>query len=72
MPDAKYCVYEPDKQAPLFGKLIFIYNAVEDGWKVNKNNDDYVFSKPHEGKMEVYSPSFLTEFIAKQLRSPAN
>ena len=69
---AQYCVHEPGEQSPVFGKLIFIYNAVEDGWKVNKEDGDYVFSKPHEGKVEVFSPGFLTEFIAKQLRSPTN
>ena len=72
MPHAKYCVRDPGADTPLFGKLIFIYNAVEDGWKVNKKDSDYVFSKPHEGKVEVYTSSFLTEFIAQQLRSPAN
>ena len=70
MPSADYCIREPSAESPLFSKILFIYNAVEDGWQVSLKDGDYVFLKPHEGRQEVYSASFLAEFIARQLRSP--
>ena len=36
-------------------KMSFIYNALENGWTVKKNNDSYVFTKKHEGKKEMFS-----------------
>jgi len=44
-------------------KMGFIYNAIETGWSVKKNEDKYVFSKKHEGKKEVYLESYLRKFI---------
>ena len=33
----------------------FLYNALEDGWTITKNeNNYYVFIKKHEGKKEVF------------------
>ena len=48
-------------------KMAFIYNALENGWKVKKNNDLYVFSKNHEGKKEVFLDSYLKKFITSNL-----
>ena len=31
-------------------KMAFIYNALEDGWTINKKNDCYIFKKNHEGR----------------------
>lgn len=44
-------------------KMAFIYNAIESGWNVKKNDDKYIFSKKHEGKKEVYLESYLRKFI---------
>lgn len=48
-------------------KMLFIFNAIEDGWYVKKKNKNYIFSKKHEGKKEVFSEDFLKKFIEKNL-----
>ena len=44
-------------------KMAFIYNALEDGWTINKKNDCYIFKKSHEGKKEVYLDDYLRRFM---------
>ena len=44
-------------------KMAFIYNAVESGWKIHKQNNSYVFSKKHEGRKEIYLDSYLKKFL---------
>ena len=44
-------------------KLSFIYNAIESGWSVKKRENNYIFSKKHEGKKEVYLDTYLQKFI---------
>lgn len=44
-------------------KMTFLYNALEDGWEIKKNNDKYIFIKKHEGKKEVLSDNYLRRFI---------
>jgi hypothetical protein len=44
-------------------KMAFIYNALEDGWKVQKKNNLYIFKKTHEGKKEVYLDDYLRRFV---------
>ena len=51
----------------LLQKMIFIYNALEDGWTVTKKNEAYIFRKDHEGKKEVYLDSFLEGFLKTNL-----
>lgn len=46
-----------------FRKMNFIYNALENGWKVEKKNQLYIFKKNHEGKKEVYLDDYLTRFM---------
>jgi hypothetical protein len=41
----------------------FIYNALENGWKVEKKNHLYIFKKNHEGKKEVYLDDYLARFM---------
>lgn len=48
-------------------KMAFIYNALNDGWTVNRRNNDYIFTKKHEGRKEVYSDDYLKEFIARNM-----
>ena len=43
--------------------MAFIYNALEDGWTINKKNDCYIFKKNHEGKKEVYLDDYLRRFM---------
>jgi len=44
-------------------KMVFLYNALEDGWQIKKINNKYIFTKKHEGKKEVYLDSYLRRFI---------
>lgn len=44
-------------------KMTFLYNALEDGWEIKKNENKYIFVKKHEGKKEVFTDNFLRRFI---------
>lgn len=46
-----------------FKKMIFLYNALEEGWTIKKRGDSYVFTKSHEGKKEILMDSYLQRFI---------
>jgi len=46
-----------------FQKMIFIMNALQDGWKVQKSADEYIFTKKHEGKREIFKSDYLEKFI---------
>ena len=48
-------------------KMAFVYNAVNDGWKVEKKEGKYVFSKKHEGKKEIYLDSYLEKFVSNNV-----
>ena len=48
-------------------KMLFIYNALENGWNVEKENDTFFFKKPHEDKKKYFTNEYLREFIQKQL-----
>jgi hypothetical protein len=48
-------------------KMAFIYNALENGWKVKKNGDCYVFTKNHGGKKEIFLDSYLKKFVKMNL-----
>jgi hypothetical protein len=50
-------------------KMQFIFNALEKGWSVKKNKDNYIFTKKHEGKKEVVSDNFLSRFMKENLLS---
>lgn len=46
-----------------FQKMVFLTNAIDDGWSVKMVNDRYIFSKKHENKKEVYDKTYLEKFI---------
>ena len=50
-----------------FQKMVLLYNSIEQGWSVKKNNDSYVFSKKHENKKEVLEDSYLLKFMKTNL-----
>ena len=49
-------------------KMIFITNALNDGWSVKQNNDKYIFTKSHENKKEFFLDNYLEEFICKNIK----
>lgn len=50
-----------------YKKMRFLYNALNDGWSISKNQDYYIFKKKHKNKKEVFSDTYLQEFICKNL-----
>ena len=46
-----------------FQKMVFLYNALDNGWSIKKNQNSYIFKKNHEGKKEVFNESYLTTFM---------
>ena len=48
-----------------WSKIMFIMNAIEDGWCVRKKDSVYIFSK-HKGKeKQLYEEKYLEKFIQK-------
>jgi hypothetical protein len=52
----------------ILSKMVFLYNAVNDGWKIQKQNGLYIFRKKHENKEEIYSDAYLENFVTNNLR----
>ena len=49
-------------------KMLFINNAIEDGWEIKMNKDKvYTFSKKHENKKEIFNDKYLMDFIKKNI-----
>jgi len=48
-----------------FQKMLFIFNAVNDGWSVKKEDTNYIFTKDHNGKKEIFKEEYLTSFMNK-------
>ena len=56
-----------DKQMEIdkikFQKMVFLYNALDNGWTIKKKHDSYIFTKNHEGKKEIFDESYLSIFM---------
>jgi hypothetical protein len=46
-----------------FQKLMFLSNALEQGWTIKKHNDTYIFTKKHENRREIFQEDYLEKFI---------
>jgi len=46
-----------------FQKMLFLFNAIEEGWSIKKKNNSYIFLKNHEGKKEVFEDNYLDQFM---------
>jgi hypothetical protein len=46
-----------------FQKMLFLFNTIEQGWSVKKQNNSYIFKKTHEGKKEILEESYLSKFM---------
>ena len=69
--DIKLEIPKQDKiDVHLAQKLLFINNALENGWDVKKKNEKYIFSKLHEGKKEIYEDSYLCHFLRTNINIP--
>ena len=56
-----------DKQVDIdkikFQKMVFLFNALDNGWSIKKRKDSYIFTKNHEGKKEVFDDAYLSMFM---------
>ena len=48
---------------PHFQKMVFIMNALNQGWTIKKTGESYIFSKKHENRKEIFQENYLEEFI---------
>ena len=46
-----------------FQKMVFLYNALDNGWSIRKNQNSYIFKKNHEGKKEILNENYLSIFM---------
>lgn len=44
-------------------KLLFINNALEDGWQIKKTDNKYIFKKENNKNKELYLDNYLDKFI---------
>jgi len=42
-------------------------NALNNGWKVQKDDESFIFTKKHEGKKEIFKSDYLEKFIGSNL-----
>jgi len=50
-----------------FQKMMFLKNALEDGWTIKKVDDTYIFSKKHENRKEIFQSDYLERFIENNI-----
>jgi hypothetical protein len=50
-----------------FHKMVFIFNALDEGWTIKKRHDSYYFIKNHEGKKEIFTDKYLSTFMKENL-----
>ena len=46
-----------------FQKMVFLYNALDNGWSIKKKQNSYIFKKNHEGKKEILKETYLSIFM---------
>ena len=56
----KHCKNNKD-----ISKMVFVFNAIEDGWTVKKKQNSYIFSKHKSKEKQVFTEDFLNKFITK-------
>ena len=50
-------------EKPVFQKMMFLTNALEEGWSIRKSNDSYIFTNKHENKREIFQEDYLEKFV---------
>ena len=54
---------EMDKKK--FKKMLFIQNAIENGWSVKKVGMAYIFKKKHENRREIFQNDYIERFVGE-------
>ena len=52
-----------------YQKIIFINNALDDGWSIKKINEKYIFTKKHENRREIFQEDYLENFIVSNFKT---
>ena len=52
-----------------FQKMILLYNALEDGWKIKKINNKNIFKKKHKNNDQYFNDNYIDEFLQKYLQN---
>tara|TARA_Y100000816_G_scaffold226138_1_gene171149 strand:+ start:550 stop:750 length:201 start_codon:yes stop_codon:yes gene_type:complete len=55
--------YKFDVENKFQQKLLFIYNALENGWEIKKIGNKYIFKKDNNNEKEIYLDNYLDKFI---------
>lgn len=56
-----------EMEAKQYHKIMFIQNALNDGWTIKKRQNSYIFTKKHENLREVFQRILLGEiYLEKQ------
>jgi hypothetical protein len=50
-------------EKPCLQKMIFIMNALDQGWSIKKSQDSYIFTKKHENRREIFQENYLETFL---------
>jgi hypothetical protein len=50
-------------EKPMLRKLVFISNALEQGWSIKKKGESYIFTKKHENRREIFKENYLENFL---------
>jgi hypothetical protein len=50
-----------------FQKMIFLYNALDNGWCIKKRNNSYIFTKKHQERKEIFDENYLSTFMKDNL-----
>jgi len=46
-----------------FKKMVFMYNALDNGWSIKKRDNSYIFTKNHDQKKEIFDEKYLATFM---------
>lgn len=46
----------------------FILTSLDNGWSIKKEKDNYVFTKKHNNKKEIFSEKYLKRFIKENIK----
>ena len=52
-----------------FSKIMFIFNALEDGWSIKKRGPKYIFSKHKSKEKEIFYDNYLELFLKKYFQN---
>ena len=58
-------------EKPCLQKMIFIMNALDQGWSVKKSQESYIFTKKHENRREIFQENYLETFLVSNFSNIA-